>query len=605
MTTSYTKRRRNVVITALVGIVLLGSVISYFWYRSAQRDKYIPGEDIEGISEDLDRDLPDDYPRVTFEDVSGQAGINFHHFYKSRSSQLPEDMGSGAAWGDYDNDGWQDLFIVNESGSLTLTKDEKDNSLATCKLYHNNKDGTFTDVTVTAGLVLRIMGNAAAWADIDNDGYIDLWITSYGKNYLFKNNGDGSFKDISTEAGIADLQGFWTGASWGDFNKDGLPDIYICGYVKYSPLNDQGFSKQFDVDVPSNINPSAFPAQPNLLYLNNGDDTFAEIGRQAGVDNPTGKSLSATWCDFNGDTWPDLYVANDVSDNMLFLNTGHNSFNEISHPALVADYRGAMGLAVGDWDNDQDQDIFITHWIAQENALYSNMKTQLAHGRMASGELKFMDEADRYGLGQIALDYIGFGTSFIDYDNDGNLDIYIANGSTFQMKENPQKLIPMHDQLFWNKGRQQGFFDVTSVSGPAFDSAYVGRGFAAADYDNDGDLDLFVVNNGGPGQLLRNSGVSSNHWLEFKLVGKKSNSHGLGSQLVLSSANQTQTIQAGSQASYLSQNSSIIHFGLGIQSVADALTITWPSGEVQAFKQIPVNHMYEISESRPNLKKLW
>jgi len=593
------RRKRNVLITSVLGILFISILAIVFWVLSPEKRTYLPGEEIEGLTADLDRSVPPDYPRVSFIDASKEAGIEFQHFYGKRSIQLPEDMGSGAAWGDYDNDGWLDLFVANEVGPLSMGTDQIRDSPAHCALYHNQGDGTFNEVSAQAGVSLRAWAMAPAWGDYDNDGALDLFVSSYGKNRLYRNNGNGTFSEESIKAGIGEHEGYWAGASWGDFNRDGFIDLYVCGYVQYSPQDDQVSSLQYDVEVPASINPSSYRPERNLLYQNDQDGTFSEVARKAGVDDKNGRSLSAAWCDFDEDGWPDLYVANDVSDNVLFRNSGNGSFQEISHSALVADYRGAMGVAVGDWDGDSDMDMFITHWIAQENALYNNMRSHfLSLNRSMQSEIKFMDEADRYGLGQIGLDYIGWGTSFFDYDNDSKLDLFVVNGSTFQQKQNPQLLIPMPDQLFWNRGKEGGFYDVSTVSGEIFNNQYVGRGAAFGDYDNDGDIDVFIVNNGGPGMLLKNEGGNKNKWLKVSLQGVQSNRSAIGTKVRLVTGKSVQIRQVGAQSSYSSQNSLIQHFGLGESAKVDTLEINWPAGTRQVFNNLPANQTVEIKEGQ-------
>ncbi len=600
MLENLSRRKRHLLVTVSIGFLFIVAMAVIFWIVLKPAQPYRPGENIEGLTAELSRSMPMDYPKITFVDATKEAGIFFQHFSGKRSSQLPEDMGSGAAWGDYDNDGWQDLFIVNQIGPLNMSREEINQSPAHCALYHNNGDGTFSEVSVPAGVDYRGWGIAAAWGDYNNDGWPDLFITNFGENVLYYNNGDGTFIDKSRQAGIGGQKGFWAGVSWADFNRDGFLDLYVCGYVKYSFQEEQLTTLQYDVEVPVSINPSAFEPERNLLYRNNGDGTFSEIAIRAGVADPNGRSLSSAWCDFDDDGWPDLYVANDVSDNVLFRNLGNELFEDISHAAWVADYRGAMGIAVGDWDRDADMDMFITHWIAQENALYNNKYQQFRSNNSASKVLRFMDEADRYGLGQIALDFIGFGTSFFDYDNDTNLDIFVANGSTFQQRENPQLLIPMTDQLFRNYGTEEGFYDISIVSGDYFTRKYVGRGAAFGDYDNDGDVDIFVVNNDGPGILLKNDGGNQNPWLQVKLEGNKSNRQAIGAKLRLVTGNTVQSRQVGAQSSYCSQNSLIQHFGLGSYTSVDTLEITWPNGSRQSLQNIPANHTLRVLEGENN-----
>lgn len=593
-----TRRRRLIGLTSLgaVAFLLVVTAATLRW-RQPQLN-YQPGQDREGITSDLARDLPGNYPRVTFTDVTAQSGIDFRHFSGKRSSQLPEDMGSGAAWADYDNDGWVDLVVANEVGPLTLGEDERRQSAARTRLYHNDH-GTFSDVTDEAGIDFRGWGMAVAWGDYDNDGNVDLVLTAYGRNMLYHNSGDGSFTDRSVASHVGLPEGFWTGASWGDYDRDGFLDLYVTGYVKYARMEQSRGQLRYDIENPASINPASFAPERNLLFRNNRNGTFTEVSAEAGVADRAGRGLSAAWADLDDDGWVDLYVANDQSDNAFFRNLGNGRFTDLSHSALVADYRSAMGIAVGDWDNDGAQDLFLTHWLAQENALYTNQHSE-ARMHRAGGDvsrLTFMDEADRYGLGQISLDFVGWATSFVDYDNDGKVDLFIVNGSTLQQKSDSTQLVPMRDQLFWNQGRRAGFFDVSAVAGPVFGKEFVGRGAAFADYDNDGDEDVFVVNHGGPGILLRNDGGNRNHWLQVEVRGTKSNRQGIGATVRVVLGDTTQTRQIGAQSSYLSQNSLIETFGLGGAARADTVEVRWPGGGSVTRVGVPANQRLLISES--------
>ena len=586
------------VVLALAFVAVAGAVV---FFAVKPGPAYRPGAKIEGLTSELSRSLPADYPRITFTDVTREAGIQFRHFSGQRSSQIPEDMGSGAAWGDYNNDGWPDLFLVNVVGPITLTAAEVRQSPARCALYRNNRDGTFTDVSVEAGVDLRVWGMGAEWADYDNDGWLDLVVSAYGENVLYHNDGDGTFSDRTRAAGIGGKRGFWSGVGWADYDRDGFLDLYVTGYVKYSRPSEPTAPEQYDVENPASINPNVFPPERNLLYHSNRDGTFTEVAAKAGVLGDQGKSLEAAWADFDEDGWPDLYVANDVTDNQLFRNLGNGRFEDISHLAHVADYRSAMGLAVGDWDNDQDLDMYITHWIAQENALYTNLR-QRSPGAHTGPAVEFKDEADRYGLGQITLDFVGWGTFFFDYDNDGKLDLFIANGHTFQRRDAPQFLAPETGQLFWNQGVGHGFYDVSAASGEYFRTPYVGRGAAYADYDNDGDLDVVVVNHDGPAVLLRNDGGNRAHWLKVKLEGRRSNRTAVGAKIRLVAEHTTQVREVGDQASYLSQNDLTEHFGLGTIAQVDSLVVIWPSGLHQVWTGLPSNQTVRLveGESRRN-----
>ena len=586
-----TRRHRRLALAITLALAFVGVAVVVAVRALKPRADYTPGQKVEGLTSDLSRGLPPDYPRVRFVDVSKEAGIDFQHFWGQRTSQIPEDMGSGAAWGDYDNDGWPDLFLVNIAGPISLSADSLRHSPAHCALYHNNRDGTFTDVSARAGVDLRIWGMGAEWGDYDNDGFLDLVVSAYGENVLFHNNGDGTFTNRSKESGIGGKRGFWSGVAWGDYDRDGFLDLYVTGYVKYTRSTRivDAAAAPYDVENPVSINPNAFPPERNLLYHNNGNGSFTEVAAAAGVLGDRGKSLEAAWVDFDEDGWPDLYVANDVTDNQLFRNLHDGRFADVSHEARVADYRSAMGLAIGDWDGDQHLDMFITHWIAQENALYEHTNSK---------PLEFQDIADRVGLGQIALDFVGWGTFFFDYDNDGKLDLFISNGHTFQRRDAPQLLAPETAQLFWNRGPADGFFEVGAASGDYFRTPQVGRGAAFADYDNDGDLDVVVVNHSGRAVLLRNDGGNKNHWLNIRLEGsgRRSNRTADGATLRVVAGTSVFVREIGAQASYLSQNDLTEHFGLGTLTRVDTINIVWPSGVHQVLTNVAAGQTLRIVE---------
>ena len=570
-----TRRRRLLLLTA-AGAVLFLTTASVAALRRGPREAYRPGEDLDGITSELSRNLPPDHPRVTFTDVTAQAGITFRHFTGTRTSQIPEDMGSGAAWGDFDADGHVDLLVVNEAGPLTLSAAERAASPARTTLYRNNGDGTFADVTERSGIVVPGLGMGAAWADYDSDGRLDVVITSYGRILLYHNEGNGTFSDRSATSGMGRHEGFWTGASWGDYDRDGDLDLYVTGYVKYQRLETAPTS--FDVENPASINPSTFAPERNLLFRNDGRGAFTDVAAAAGVRDTTGRGMSAAWVDLDEDGWLDLYVANDQSDNTFFRNLGNGRFENASHAARIADYRSAMGIAVGDWNGDGAQDLFLTHWIAQENALYTNQMRNPGLPASRLGKLTFTDDADRYGLGQVSLDFVGWATSFMDYDNDGRVDLFVVNGSTLQKRSDPSQMVPMRNQLFWNRAGVEGFFDVSGVAGAHFREEHVGRGGAFADYDNDGDVDLFVVNHGGPGILLRNDGGNAKQWLQVELRGTRANRQGIGARVQVYAAGRAQARHVGAQPSYLSQNTLVEHFGLDTSTQVDSIVVTWPGG---------------------------
>ncbi len=534
--------------------------------------------------------LPEDYPRVQFKDVTERAGIHFQHFHGDRTTQLPEDMGSGAAWGDYDNDGHPDLYVVDVAGPLTDTPEQLAHSPGGNRLYHNNRDGTFTDVTKKAGVGFKGVGMAAAWADYDNDGHLDLIVTSYDRLILYHNNGNGTFTDVTKRAGLDQYRGFWTGATWGDYDRDGNVDLFVCGYVKYDFRSEDLHKKslQYTSVDPYTLNPAAYPPDRKLLLHNNGDGTFSEVAKQAGVDDPTGRSLSAAWYDFDGDGWPDLYVANDLWGSKLYLNQHNGTFKDVTQQAGISDFRGAMGIAIGDWAHHGDPDIFVTHWIYQENALFENLR-YMGDKSTNAGGLFFGDVADMVGLGQISKTYIGWGTSFFDYDNDGKLDLLVVNGSTFQDDKDPRHLVPMKNFLFWQKSPNEGFHEVGAVSGEPFGAAF-------ADYDNDGDVDVFIVNQEGRAQLLRNDGGNKKNWIKVRVKCTKSNRTGFGTKIEIEASGQMQAQEIGGQTSYLSQNFQEAHFGLNHEKEVVHLKVTFPSGIIREMEHIAANKIVTVRE---------
>lgn len=589
--------RRKLLITVYVSASLTIVIILtalFFAFRPVE-ENYRAGDEVEGITRKLNRDIPDDYPQVLFRDVTSEVGIDFIHFNGRRSTQLPEDMGSGAAWGDYNNDGHLDLYICNIAGPLTSTKEQLESSPFGNRLYRNRGDGTFEDVTSDAGLVLKTISMGAAWGDFDGDDDLDLIVTNFGEIRLFFNKGDGTFEDVSESHGISVFQGFWSGLALGDYDRDGDLDIYVCGYVdyRYDPSDLDKATTQYDATVPFTLNPSSYNPLANLL-LRNDTGTFVNIAGELGVENEKGRSLSASWCDLDEDGWPELYVANDISDNVLYKNLDGQAFQDVSHSAWVADYRGAMGLALADWDNDRDIDIFITHWIAQENALYDNTLRMVAGIQSDKSGLQFFDIADQTGLGQIALPYVGWGTSFFDYDNDGLKDIWVVNGSTFQEESQPEKLVPMDMLLFWNRGPEDGFFEIGRVLGGPFGTPLVGRGAAFADYDSDGDIDVFVLVHNGQPKLLRNEGGNNKNWLKVSIVETDHGHEHSGTRIDIFYGDQNQTQVLGAQSSYLSQNSQEAHFGLGTIQRVDRIEIMFLCGEKSVLEDITVNQTIQV-----------
>lgn len=545
--------------------------------------------------------LPAGAPAPYFTDVTQEAGLGgFRQFQGARTSQLPEDMGSGLAWGDFNNDGLEDLFVVSGGGPLNAPKSQ----LAASVLYQGLGNGHFEKVKGFPDL--RIHGMAAAWGDYDNDGRLDLVVTSYDRIYLFHNNGDGTFTDVTHQAGLDRYRGFWAGASWGDYNRDGYLDLYVCGYVKYKPdaRKSGATSEQFGVDVPYSLNPASFEPERNLLFRNNGDGTFTEVGKQLGVDNPRGRSLSALWHDFNGDGWPDLYVANDISENKLYINH-HGKFVDAGKEAWLEEYRGSMGLAAGDFDRDGDDDLFISHWIAQGFALYQNLFEEEG-GKSGKSELHFTDLAASTGIGEPSMQKIGWGASFVDFDSDGWPDLIVANGSTFEQKVDASlRLIPMPSFLFWND--HGDFFHDLAPWNRSFSTPHVSRGLAVADYNNDGAMDVAIVDQGEGVRLLRND-IPQGHWAEFRLhdrVPPTNAPHGFGDgATVIAWVKGVPLRRTVGSSSYLSEDSHRVHIGLGAATKIDRLEVRWARGAAESWFNLPADRIWDVTQGDAEAKPL-
>ena len=548
---------------------------------------------------------------VWFRDVTQAAGIDFVHSRGPRSSLLPEDMCSGAGFADYDNDGDLDLYVVNIPGPLTakVTANSPGNVL-----YRNNGNATFTDVTEQARVGDQGYGMGCVFGDYDNDGDLDLYVTNYGPNVLYRNNGDATFTDVTEQARVG-AAGWSTGSAFGDFDNDGDLDLYVPNYVEYDLSNlerMQKKSKRAGQPIPSALNPHVFEPQDNVFYRNNGEGTFTDLTAELQVEAHGGRSLQAIFTDFDLDSDLDLYIANDTTANFLYRNNGDGTFTNQSADSWAADFRGSMGLATGDYDNDGDLDVFISHWIDEENALYSNLwkeqerinATDAEHDTpspiQSKGDgkpIRLVDESYSAYLGEESVKYIGWGTDLFDYDNDGDLDIFVANGSTFQHLDKPESLIAQKDQLFRNDG--EGIFgDATKSAGIAAQPLRVGRGVAFGDYDNDGDVDIFIVNNYAQASLLRNDGGNRNNWLHVKLIGTRGNRDGVGTRIRIKAGNLMQIREVNAGTSYMSFNSLITEFGLGRKTAVDWLEVVWLNGKTERFTAIQANQRLTITEGK-------
>ena len=583
------KRKRLVMVWSVsTGLVVLG-IAAIVLLIGKSFDPFAIGADgrIEGLTDTLQRELTDDMVRFSFTEVTDIAGIDFHHFPATRQSLLPEDMGSGLAWGDYNNNGLPDLFLVNFKGPIA---DETDNLGGRCALYRNNGDGTFTDVSAIAGVDLAIHGMGAVWGDYNNNGLLDLYVTAYGANVLLKNNGDGTFTDVTEVADVGDAA-FSAGASWFDYNNNGWLDLYVTNYVDFElPTRDLPAVPQYGTEVPFTLNPSSYRPAPNRLYRNNGDGTFTDISEQAGVADPNGRSLQSVAFDFDLDGHLDLYVANDISANGVFRNLGESEFADIGASSLAADYRGAMGMAVGDYNRNGLFDLFITHWVAQENALFENM-TLLEADDPLDRRVLFMEVSEMQGLGFSSLRMVGWATGFADFDNDGRADLWVVNGHTLQQRDDPTRLIPQPLQLYRQTG-DRGFVDIASHAWPDM-APIVGRGGAHADFNGNGRIDLAINVHGGRAILLKNTTEDAGNWVAFRLRQIGLNTRAIGARVTVRTGAVSQTEQLLAGSSYLSQNSELLHFGLGEAKVIDEVIIDWPDGHRERLLDVAAGRVIE------------
>src|SRR6202049_328861 len=507
---------------------------------------------------------------VTFRDVTQQAGLHFIHNNGAFGKKfLPETLGPGVAFIDYDNDGWPDIFLAN--GMDWPAHAQKH---TTPKLYHNNHDGTFTDVTHKAGLDVEMYGMGVAVGDYDNDGYDDLFVTAYGQSHLFHNNGNGTFTDVTQKAGLGGVQEFSTGAAWVDYDKDGRLDLVGANYVQWSAETDlyctlDGKSKSY-------CTPESYKGTAVGLWHNRGDGTFEDVTKKAGLGDPTSKTLGIAVLDYDGDGWPDLLLSNDTQPNKLYRNNGNGTFTEKAVLAGVAFSedgvaRAGMGVDTADYDRSGHPSLLITNFANQMLSLYHN-----------EGNGLFVDEAPQSEVGRATLVTLGFGCFFFDYDNDGWPDIFVADGHIEDQIERVQKRVsyaePPH--LFRNLGGGK-FTEVTAQMGAALAAPKVARGAAYGDIDNDGFPDVLLTTNAGPAYLFHNEG-GTNRSLRVKLAGTKSNRDGIGAVVRVTSGNDKQWKILRSGSSYLSQSELVLTFGLGTNAKADTVEIQWPSGQVRS-----------------------
>ncbi len=570
-------------------ILIAAALVAVAAFVTVREDPMARNEDgsVEGLTSVLERTIDPAMVTLAFEEVAQDRGLTFDHFPSTRSSLLPEDMGSGVAWGDWDNDDRIDLLVVDFGGRLLDGEPH-----GTCHLFRNEGD-LFRDITGEVGLDIPVFGMAAAWADYDDDGDLDCYVTAYGNNLLFRNDG-ASFTEVGEEAGVGDGQ-FGAGCGWADFDLDGDLDLYVCNYVDfiYRPGDLAKLQQQYGSEVPHTLNPSSYSPAPNLLYRNNGDGTFTDVAAEVGVDDSHGRSLGVAWFDFEGDGDMDMYVANDVSTNGVFRNDGDGTFSDIGATSLAADYRGAMGMAVGDIDDDGDDDLFVTHWIAQENALFENMVSEGWTNDDGSSHVAFTDQAEVHGLGQVSLHMVGWSAGLVDLDNDKLLDLWLVNGHTFE-KTDDRKLLQGQQMQVFRQIPDRGFFEMSVEACDDLVEPIVGRGGAHCDFDGDGDMDIAVLENGGKLMLLENT-ADVGSWLTVRLSQPPPNRRAVGAVVKVRSGDHTQSRHIGVDGSYLSQHQLDAHFGLGDQATLDEVIVMWPGGEQTVLVDVACNQVLKVN----------
>jgi len=551
--------------------ILIASLIVMIGLTSASANEPLPSN-----SQQLSKP-------IEFVDITKAAGIKWGFItLASGTRYLIETMGGGGGFIDYNGDGLLDIYLVcysqtPQADSQTKLRDA---------LYRNNGDGTFTDVTESAGISNSMLGMGMAVGDYNNDGWPDIYITGYGASKLYLNTGKGSFTDVTARAGVGNKQ-WGTSAAFFDYDNDGYLDLFVCNYLSFDP----------DGKVPCDFfegRPycylSRFKGSSSVLYHNNRDGTFTDVSEKAGISQHIGKGLGVIAFDYNNDGKIDIFEANDGAPNFLFHNNGDGTFSEVALEADCAldpngSVRGGMGVDAEDLDGDGYLDIFVTNFSQQTNAFWHN-----------NGDGTFDEITNELGLGKISYVMSGFGTRFFDYNNDGLVDLFVLNGHPFEPinKVFPETTYAEPPFLFENTGK--GFRDVAALHGVPLRKSYLGRGLAVGDIDNDGDSDLLLLNAGEPPVLLRNDGENKNHWLGVKLVGTKSNRDGIGAKVTISAGGRQRSKELLGGTSYCAASDQRLLFGIGNYETVDALTVHWPSGQVTKMKDVTIDRYLTIRE---------
>ncbi|PYV95569.1 MAG: CRTAC1 family protein [Acidobacteria bacterium] len=529
--------------------------------------------------------VPQFSPGFRLFDVTAAAGIHFRHNSGAFGGKLlPETLGAGCAFLDYDSDGWQDILLIN---GMDWPGHKRQRS--TLRLYRNNRNGTFSDVTKTAGLDVEMYGMGVAVGDYNNDGHPDILVTCVGQNRLFKNTGKGSFVDVTKASGLGNRQAFSTSAIWFDFDRDGRLDLFVCNYVKWSPEHDVFCSP--DGKRKSYCTPEAYRGETCWLFHNRGDGTFEDVTANSGIFDSSSKSLGVAMLDYEPDGWPELLVANDTQPNKLYRNQRNGTFKDVAVDVGIAfsaegKARAGMGVDVADFDNSGISGVAITNFDNEMIGLY----------RFAAGN--YQDVATQSGVGLPSKTTLGFGCVFLDADLNGALDLAVVNGHIDDTVRNVRGVgYAQPPQLFLNDGKGT-FRDVASEIGGEFAAPKVGRGLAYGDFDRDGDLDLLMTTNDGPAYLFRNDQSGGNKSIRIRLIGTKSNRDAIGAvvKIYYGGATQSRLVRGGS--SYLSQSELPVTFGVGKRDKIDRLLVQWPSGRTEDFKDVASGHGYECVESK-------
>jgi enediyne biosynthesis protein E4 len=581
-----------------VSRILTGTLLCFFWlttciFTAAQTQPSANSNPAASATLPQPVSTPGHFVDIT---AKSHVVLNGHASHTSKKYLL-ETMGSGAALFDYDNDGLLDIFFVNGAPLVDPTAKgsipQKTSPKYWNRLFHQQKDGTFEDVTEKAGLQGVGYGMGVAVGDYDNDGYEDLYVTAYGTNRLYHNNGNGTFTDVTEKSGTGG-SGWSTSAAWVDLDNDGLLDLVVLRYLQWD--FDDIWCGEHREGYRSYCHPDTFPAVSPLVYHNDGNGHFTEVATKVGLDKP-GKGLGIAIADFDRDGKIDVVMANDSMLEFLYRNKSNGNFEEVGLPAEVAvDSEGrtyaGMGVDFQDYDNDGLPDLVITNLANQRYALYRN-----------NGDSTFSYDSYVSGIGGMSMLHSGWGVHFLDYDNDGLKDLLIAQGHDLDTIQLNFPQLRYKEPMLLARNTGKGFVDVSAQSGDIFHQAWAGRGLAIGDIDNDGRIDAVVTTNDGPAYILRNETVTSNHWLTLSLVGHRSNRDGIGAEIKLTTATGSQYVTVTTAGSYLSSSDKRAHFGLGANTVAKSIQIHWPSGILQTLENVRADQILAVDEPTQTLSK--